>query len=190
MSVRPTIDEEHACIRMLQAGNVAGLRQLYEWFSRPLYGAVLSKGVPPSVAEEIVHDTFARVWERIDDIQLDQRSVFGWIRRIGVNRSHDLRRRQGKVVVLHPTGEPAVDSAVDSAVDAQALDPVLAQEQSEMIQETLAVLSQEQAEIIRLRFLERHPPAEVAERLGITQNNVNVRLFRALAAFCDGWPPR
>jgi len=177
------IEQELACIRRMKDGDVGGLEPLYRCYSVRLYRAVLRCGLPPQIAEEVIHDTFTRVWHQIDRYQPRGASVYGWIKTIGTNLARDRHRRRKNIVVLHPKGTPADNRASSSA----PVQDLLELEQKQRVNATIDLLPERYAAVIRMRMIEDLSPGEVATRLDTTPNNVNVRLHRACLAFHDLW---
>ena len=52
--------------------------------------------------------------------------------------------------------------------------------QYERVAKAVAQLEEEDLQLVEMRFMEKRPFKEVAEILGITENNAKVKLYRAL----------
>jgi len=95
---------------------------------RALYGATypdllrfVSRRVPPSLAEDVVADTFLVAWRRLDDIPLDpgraRAWLFGTARRSLLNERRGAQRRAALAIRI----ADAVDIARDPAPDPDEL---------------------------------------------------------------------
>lgn len=134
----------------------------------------------PDLAEDILQDALLRAVQGAGDLRDDERLV-AWFYAILRNaitdayRRRDVRRR--RVVSLdeqidEPTAEP------DDPEDAVRV-------LCECFRTLLPALKPEYSAVIEAVDLREEPPSTVAERLGITQNNLNVRRHRARAALRD-----
>ena len=174
----------------LRSGDPKALNTLYQWYGEALYRKVILPRLPiPELAEDCLAQTFARALERILQIQPQQRSIYFWMRRIGINLAMDAHRRhqaqqrlhqrlneEQKVIPLH--GHlPAPDRASSLA------------EVRELIEESLSQINPRYAQALRLRLLDDHDRAECAEIMGVTLGNFDVLFHRAAKAFRDKYPP-
>lgn len=92
-------------------------------------------------------------------------------------RLADLRRRQvalRRIIDAH-------DPQLARHQEARTLDQLIRQEEARRVLEVVEQLPGPQQEVIRLVFLEERQHAEVAERLGISENAVKQRIKRAVA---------
>lgn len=184
-------EEERPVLEGLRSGDPKALSTLYEWYGDVLYRQAILPRLPiPELAEDCLAQTFARAMERIAQFQPQQRSIFFWMRRIGINlamdahrrhqaqqRVHERIREEQNVIPLH--GHlPSPDRASDLA------------EVRELIEESLSQLNPRYAQALRLRLLDDHDRAECAEIMNITIGNFDVLFHRAAKAFRDKYPPR
>lgn len=117
-------------------------------------------------AEDVAQDAMAdahRRWDRVGGYDLPR----AWVRRVVVQRSMKVRRKQDNERRAHlravpGVAEPTTSGAVDSAVLA-----------------ALRSLPARQRAVVALHYLEDLPVREVAELLGITEGSVKTHLSRA-----------
>jgi RNA polymerase sigma-70 factor (ECF subfamily) len=117
----------------------------------------------------------ARSWERYD-----RRQPFGsWARGVARNVAlAALRRRGSEPVTLGSEALEAVGAEVDELGDETRLE-----EQKQALRECLGRLPEAQRQMVRLRYEEDRPLAEIARALGRTMNSIYVtfsNLHRAL----------
>ncbi|MFD8395511.1 RNA polymerase sigma factor [Streptomyces sp. NPDC059680] len=126
-----------------------------------------------SEAEDAVQDAFVSAWRKLPEFRGD--SAFGtWMYRIVTNRCLNVLRARRQVITLDAVSEPvAPDHQVSPAraVEAQAAVEALSQ--------AMAVLSPEQRVCWVLRELNGLSYEAVAEMVGISQEAVRGRVFRA-----------
>ena len=86
-------DEQLA--EQLARGKTQALDELYRRYAKPLYAFSRSMGTRQE-PEDVVHDVFMRVIERIDRFNPQRSSFRTWLYTIARNYCIDLLRRQGK----------------------------------------------------------------------------------------------
>ena len=95
------------------------LDTLYERYARVVYGLALRMLGDPEQAEDIVQETFWRVWRRGATFQAGRGPAAGWIFGIAHNLSIDeLRRRRARPSPVYETdGAPSLREIVDEDMD-------------------------------------------------------------------------
>jgi RNA polymerase sigma-70 factor (ECF subfamily) len=168
------------------------------------YGAMMQRVAQnyvrtPSVAEEVVQETWCAVLTGID--RFEGRSRFKtWLFRILVNRAMRRGQREARVVPFsslarEDDGEPAVSAdrflPADHAQwpDHWAVPPqdwrvipeecLLGKETLRRVRDAISVLPERQRDVIVLRDVEGWEPAEVCDALGLSEGNQRVLLHRA-----------
>ena len=83
---RPSLEEEKIVILRAQSGERAAAEQLYSWFGIQIFRSVILVRLPDvDQAEDVLWETFRIVFEKIEQFQTFDRSIFFWIRRIAIN---------------------------------------------------------------------------------------------------------
>lgn len=132
----------------------------------------------PSDAEEVLQAFVLRALERSSDIR-DADSVRGWLSKVLTTTVADFHRQTSKNKREVPLSAELSDRV---AVDQDA---ELESEICECLYAHLPLLKMEHAEVIRRIDLAGEPRESVAADLGVTVNNLTVRLFRARQALKD-----
>ncbi len=83
-------------------------------------------------------------------------------------------------------GGPGLDGVADRAPGVWS--EIIRRERDGLVARTLSAMDPQDREVIVLRLVEQQPAAEVAARLGLAANAVNVRLHRALARLREQLP--
>ncbi|MDC2958411.1 sigma-70 family RNA polymerase sigma factor [Streptomyces gilvifuscus] len=124
-------------------------------------------------AEDAVQDAFLSAWRRLPEFQ--GRSAFGtWMYRIVTNRCLNVLRARRPVTPLDAAGDPpAAEHTVSPARIAEARDAV------RELREALGRLSPEQRACWVLRELDGRSYEFIADTVGISQDAVRARVFRA-----------
>lgn len=175
--------DEEALLLRAQKGDRQAIGLLFERYADALYGRVILPRVGvPAEAEDILRETFLTLLEKIDTYTWRGVGLYGWLRRVAVNKIIDRARRRKRESplpdepeLLPPSGEAGADEAYAQAEDQK--------HNEERVRRTLDKLNPRYAEAIRLRLFEEHPREACAERMGVTLGNFDVILHRALKAF-------
>ncbi|WP_055612915.1 RNA polymerase sigma factor [Streptomyces phaeochromogenes] len=124
-------------------------------------------------AEDAVQDAFLSAWRRLPEFQ--GRSSFGtWMYRIVTNRCLSVLRARKPVAPLEAAGDvPAAEHATSPARITEGRDAV------RELREALDLLSAEQRACWVLRELDGRSYEFVADAVGISQEAVRARVFRA-----------
>jgi RNA polymerase sigma-70 factor (ECF subfamily) len=166
----------------LAAGQDAGLDNLMERYGQRLYRYVLRLLRDKHEAEEIVQETFVRVYQY--RARFDPRHRFScWVYRITTNLARDhLRRRQRRPEVpLIPEDSDGNDNPRISPQD-PARDPgesLVAQETGEMVRSAVLALPDELRIPLVLSEYDELTHGEIGVVMDCTAKAVEMRLYRA-----------
>jgi RNA polymerase sigma-70 factor (ECF subfamily) len=128
----------------------------------------------PEDAEEILQSAFATAAEKQQTIQSHETAV-AWFYRLLRNALVDYYRKQD-------LQSRAFDTTNPQAVDQAVVDVELERTICECLKEVIPTLKSEYSELLQRVDLDRQSVADVAKSLGISPNNVSVRLHRARAS--------
>jgi RNA polymerase sigma-70 factor, ECF subfamily len=131
------------------------------------------------VAETITQDCFWKAYKHRKTFR-GECSISTWLMRIAVNlvRDHGRSRR-----FQFWRKAPRVDSEEIRDWPARSISPeerAAVNEQVQAVWEATKTLSQRQRTVFLLRFVEDLDISEIAQSTGLTENAVNVHLFRAV----------
>ena len=134
-------------------------------YTRHLVGADTTR------AEDVVQETFARAWDRIDRLTADQGSVIGWLRRVAYNIAidgHRMRQVRPAEVELTDTDIASLDDHSEHVVLSMTVEQLLEN-----------VWPEYRVVLVEL-YLNDRSTAEAAAVLGIPVGTVKSRSFNAL----------
>jgi RNA polymerase sigma factor (sigma-70 family) len=163
-ALQPAVrDQDHHAIRF---------QRLFDAHYRSLKAYALRRTHSEADADDVVAETFAVVWRRLDVVPGDDDALpwlYGVARRCLANqRRQDLRRSR----LTTRLGESPPGS-VDGLLDAEVSNGALA------VRRALAGLRPADQEILRLVAWEELSHREVAVALGVSSNAVAIRFHRA-----------
>ncbi|MCQ6552806.1 sigma-70 family RNA polymerase sigma factor [Streptomyces sp. C10-9-1] len=126
-----------------------------------------------SEAEDAVQDAFLSAWRRLPEFHGNS-TFTTWIYRIVTNRCLNVLRSRRPTAPLESAGDvPAAEHVSSPARITEARDAV------RELRDALEVLSAEQRACWVLRELDGRPYEFIAEAVGISQEAVRARVFRA-----------
>ena len=157
----------------MAAGDVgAPVTELYRRYGRRLYRFGMQVLANQGLAEEMVQETFVRLWRTAGRFDAKRGSVGAYLFVIARSTAADIRKRPSSRPLL-PVEEAHVPPLPDN-VD-QILDSLI-------VREALDTLSSAHVEVLRLAQDEGLTQSQIAERLGVPLGTVKTRMFHGIRA--------
>jgi len=165
--------EEAELVAQVAAGDIeAAMAELYRRYSRRLYCFGMQVLGNTGLAEEMVQESFVRLWRTAAGFDARRASVGTYLFVIARSTAADIRKRPSSRPLL-PVEEVDVPPQADT-VD-QILDGLI-------VHEALGTLSPAHLEVMRLARDEDLTQSQIAERLGLPLGTVKTRMFHAMRA--------
>jgi RNA polymerase sigma-70 factor (ECF subfamily) len=156
--------------------NEAALGEVYDRYEAKIYSYVYRRTGDQSLAEDLTAQVFLKMLESIRDRKAWHSSFSGWLYRIAHNLVIDHYRRRDRQGAVDLEDAPAMASDLE--------DPVATAEMNinaERLRAAIRRLTDEQAEVVSLRFLEGYSIAEVATLTNRTEGAIKALQYRAVA---------
>ncbi len=156
------------------------LSELYDRFSKLLYGIILAVARDTDDAEDILQDVFVQVWKNASSYKAPLGSPKTWLSRLAHNRAIDLlrsKRYQQKKSEVHPAD--GIDSQLGAAVaigENSTWKQTLNNDYAGHVATALQQLPQEQSQLIELAFFQGYTHQEIATQTGIPLGTVKTRI--------------
>ncbi|WJJ96040.1 RNA polymerase sigma factor [Algibacter luteus] len=169
-----TINDQHY-IDLINKGDTNAFAKLVDRYKDLVYTLTLRMLKNREEAEEVSQDTFIKVYKSIN--QYKGESKFStWIYRIAYNRSLDRLKKNRKYF-----NNVAIDEFTEHQVKTidNALSKLEDEERNHAIQKCIALLSSDDAFLLTLYYFEDQNLDEISKVIGLTINNVKVKLFRS-----------
>ena len=172
---KPAGDDDRPLIERVRKGDQDAARTLFERYFDRIYNYVYARLGRAEDAEDLAIDTMTRSLTRLDQFQ-DQGVAFSsWVYKIAHNATIDHYRRHGKVTLV----------SLEQATLPQSADPSeLAMEQlsNEDLRVALRALTDEQQQVLILRFFQDLTAPQVAGIMGKSVGAVQALQHRALGS--------
>jgi RNA polymerase sigma-70 factor, ECF subfamily len=173
---RPMTPEQQALLQRASLCDPIAFTALYDQYGDRIYSYIYHRVGQVELAEDLTGQVFMRMLEAVHAGRPWQTSFSGWLFRIAHNLVIDHYRRRGRatfvdideVIAPSPHGQP--QSSVEAMLD------------SEQLRQALRKVTDEQAQVISLRFLEDLSIAETAEIMGKTEGAIKALQYRAVSA--------
>lgn len=165
--------------RAQKEGDPEAFGEIYRRYANRIYRYLLSKTGNVALAEDLTSQVFVRLIERIGQYTIaprDNIAIFSaWLYRIAHNLMIDEIRKQQRQANINAndlqhldTPQPSIAGEVERKLE------------SEHLLKRLNALSEEQRQVILLRFVEQYSIAETARIMGKTEGAVKVLQYRAI----------
>lgn len=136
---------------------------LYQRLGRPALSKTLYLVGQKNVAEEIVQETFVKLWQKKPTFE-SLRQAYAWVYRCCTNAAIDhLRNKGNQTVELEPERAP----------DSGGLDLEQRTDLKKTWKEVLDTLNEKEAELFVYRTVEGMSQDEVAEVMGVSRRTIN-----------------
>jgi len=173
--------DEAALIRRIQSGDELAFREIVERYQSKVFSIIYGILRNRNDAEDIAQQVFAKIYFSVKSFDF-RSSLLTWIYKITVNECYDYLRKKRVRKLVYESDFSADDSQrmehSEPATDhAPAVDQRLAQH--DLILKLLAKLSDEDRSLMLLKEVEGHSVEELAEMMGMNENTIKVKLFRA-----------
>ena len=166
--------DESVLVDRLRIKDTAALEYLYDNYSSALFG-IINRIIPDKkIAEEVLQDSFIKIWEKIDTYDENKGRLFTWMLRLCKNQAIDCTRSKGYSTELKSTpldfyvSESKQDDKEGNKEDYIGLPAVI------------ETLPDEQKYVIHNIYFQGFSHRELAKESGIPLGTIKTRVAKAL----------
>ena len=173
--MREMSQDEIQLIQRAKRGDRTAFAEIYDRHQPAIYRYIFYQVSDAATAEDLTGEVFVRLVEKIDRFTYRGRPLLAWLYTIARNLVADYHRRAAK-------SEPL---SLDEQLVADAVDPETAAEHSltqDKLTAAIVHLTEDQRQVILLKFIEGLDNETVAQTLGKTVGSVKSLQHRALGA--------
>ncbi len=167
--------------RRLQKRDPQALGELYDKYGRLAFALIYRIVRDTATAEDLVQETFLRVWNRSQGFDADRGALGGWLLAVARNRAIDyLRSAGGKMrnaLELEETAHPSLYLDLEKEV--------LNSDKARTLRQAMEKLSANQRQTIELAYFEGLSQTEIADRMGQPLGTVKTWVRAALKRLRD-----
>ena len=151
--------------------------ELYDRYGRLAYSLIYRIVRDVGVAEDLVQETFLRVWNRAQGFDAERGALGPWLLAVARNRAIDYVRSAGGKMAK---GALELEYAERPALFINFEADVLSQDQARRVRAALEKLNENQRHVIELAYFEGLSQSEMAERMGQPLGTVKTWVRTAL----------
>jgi len=158
-------------ISLIKARDESGLSDLYDHYAAALNGIINRIVGSEAIAEEVLQQTFLKIWEKIEQYDEAKSSLFTWMARIARNSAIDkVRLKKFQNAEQTESWEAKHNDSRVVSTDHAGIDTT----------KLLSKLDQKYKEVIDCIYLQGYSQSEAAKKLAIPLATVKNRLRSAL----------
>ncbi|PTQ99589.1 RNA polymerase sigma-70 factor (ECF subfamily) [Mucilaginibacter yixingensis] len=165
---------EEELVQLLRRREKVAAEALYDMYSASLYGVILRIVNEETLAEDILQETFVKIWQSFSSYSADKGRLFTWMVNIARNlsidkiRSKDFRNQNKNQDIENNVN--LIDENRSAVYKPELLG----------IKELVNTLRPEQKSILELVYFKGYTHVEAADELGIPLGTVKTRLRMAI----------
>ena len=160
----------------LQRRDPRALAELYDRYGRLAYSLIVRVVRDGALAEDLVQETFLRVWNRAQGFDAQRGALGPWLLAVARNRAIDYLRsavgRERNAIELEEVDHPALYTDMER--------DILASDKARVVRAAIEKLAPKQREVIELAYFEGLTQTEMAERMGQPLGTVKTWVRAAL----------
>ncbi len=160
-------------IAAVQQGDQQALASLYDAYSGALYGVIMRVVEREELAQEVLQDTFVKIWRSASGYDATKGRPFTWMMNIARNTAIDMVR---SAAVRHGSSIRSLDKDVYRT----GHDDVREQVGNADVRDVVAKLKPEHRELIDMAYYQGYSQQEIADRTGLALGTVKSRTRTAL----------
>lgn len=175
MGAQPDLSDATLAER-IRAGDRDALGILYDRHAALAMGVAYRVLGDRARAEDVVHDAFVLVWQKIGRFDASRGSMKGWLMTVVRNRAIDRIRATRPSIDTETADEHSLLRTSSNPTWDQAVERLSA----DQLRRAVIQLPDEQRRAIELAYFEGHTYREIAELTGVPHGTANGRLRLAL----------
>jgi RNA polymerase sigma-70 factor (ECF subfamily) len=171
-------------ISLVESGDTEALAGLYDRHGRSAYSLAYRMMGDRQAAEDLVQDSFIKVWRSAKSYRAERGSVRTWILSITHNRGIDHIRSTAS----RRRTQDRVEMTAETTQQSEAFSETWRNSQRSQVQQALKTLPDEQLKILELAYFSGYTHAEIAEMLDLPLGTVKGRMrlgMKKIKSFFD-----
>jgi RNA polymerase sigma-70 factor (ECF subfamily) len=173
--------DERALIRRLQRHDPQALAELYDRHGRAAYSLVLRVVRDKAIAEDLVQETFLRVWNRAHSIDPEKGAIGPWLLAVARHRAIDYLRssagRERNAIELDETDHASLCREMEA--------DILISDQARRVKAAMDKLAPNYREVMELAYFEGLSQSEMSVRMGQPLGTIKTWVRTALQSLRD-----
>ncbi|HEY3827511.1 MAG TPA: sigma-70 family RNA polymerase sigma factor [Bryobacteraceae bacterium] len=177
LALQMSADHDQNLAIRLQRRDPEAMGDLYDRFGRVAYSVILAIVRDAAIAEDLVQETFLRVWNRVHAFEAGRGALGPWLLAIARNRAIDHLR---SVSARMDRNSCELDVREHPSLFVDMEREVLNTDHARLIGKAISNLSANQQKVIEMAYYEGLSQTEMAERMGEPLGTVKTWVRAAL----------
>lgn len=174
--LNPNLDSE-ALVKLIQDRSERGFHILYKKYCGALYGVIIKYVRRTDVADDLMQDTFVKIWKHIDAFDPEKGALYTWMLNIARNLAIDyLRSASHRKQILHVEID-SVSNQLDFTNTSEAISNAI---EFKDFKNKAMQLESKYAEVIDMIFFFGWTHEQTAELLKLPLGTVKTRSRKGL----------
>jgi len=166
--------ETRKLVKKLRKGNVSAFDLIFKIYNQKVFNFCLKLLNKQEDAEEVTQEVFIALWENREKIELNT-SLSSYIYRIARNKIYNIYRKS-----FYVQAYLEYMNANDKKLESFTEDEILYNELNRFLNITIDALPPRRKEVFELSRFEGLTYKEIAKRMKISENTVDVQIRKAL----------
>lgn len=165
---------EEKLVKLLKSKDRRGFEILYDRYSGALYGVILKVVRIEEIAQDVLQDSFVKIWKKVQHYDASKGTLFTWILNIARNTAIDKTRSKAykqQISVLDI--EKGASMAASNQENKSKIDFI-------GVDKEVAKLKPEYRQVIDYIYFKGYTHAEAAEALNLPLGTVKTRVRTAI----------
>jgi len=147
----------------LKRRDASAMADLYDRFGRVAYSVIFTIVRDTGIAEDLVQETFLRVWNRMNGFDAERGALGPWLLTVARNRAIDHIRSAGARISRNAY---ELEEREYPSLFANAEEAIVIADQARRIRLALDTLNEKQKRVVELAYFEDLNQTEIADKLG------------------------
>lgn len=162
--------DDDVLVTLIRSRDEQGIKMLYQKYRAVVFGSILRVVNDHVVAEQILQDTFLRIWQRIETYSSSKGRLVTWILSIARNKAIDVVRLKSyqRAALSVPLTEVRKTVEMDQTMTAYE------------VRAKVSGLEKKYRTLIELIYFEGYTQAEASKKLGLPLGTVKSRVRKAM----------
>ncbi|MHA4895314.1 RNA polymerase sigma factor [Pedobacter sp. PWIIR3] len=166
---------EQNLVEGIKSGDQKTISMLYTMYSPALYGIISRIIKFDEIAEDVLQETFVKIWRSIDQYQESRGRLFTWMARLAKNTAIDHLRGRG---YINTSKNDDIENACEE-IDLK--NQMLFNPETIGVKKLTLMLPVSQRAILDLIYFQGYSQSEAADELNIPLGTVKTRLRMAIS---------
>lgn len=170
------IQAEDRIIQLLQERNEEAIRLIFERYGNAMFNTIYKVLCSRDMAEDVLQEVLVKVWNKSGSYDASKGSLFTWLVRISRNAAIDKTR--GKEFIQSrksaDLNQLVYSEGTVAIKESQSL------EKSEEVKETVRLLPEPEATLVRMAFFEGYTHVDIAKELNMPLGTVKTKIRSAI----------